>query len=202
MESDSGHASTDFVLPSPEDIVSSEAYNSPAPLRTAGGYTSLVPHACAFCKQRKLKCSFGNPCDQCQKREISCIYLKRLPGKKRGPKPKAGKLLQGKETIDPTVSQLEQLLVEQMDRIRQLEQQVEQLTTQKSVTAATLPIAPLVRCSWVCVDLKHRSYCAVCLFSSTRGRMCRTLPLRRCFSLNRTLHSKELKCFVTTSFRA
>eukprot|EP01122_Echinamoeba_exundans_P000366 TRINITY_DN10326_c0_g1_i1.p1 TRINITY_DN10326_c0_g1~~TRINITY_DN10326_c0_g1_i1.p1 ORF type:complete len:532 (-),score=68.50 TRINITY_DN10326_c0_g1_i1:111-1706(-) len=49
---------------------------------------SLIGHACSFCKQRKLKCDMKSPCGNCSKRSMQCFYVERLPGKKRGPKPK------------------------------------------------------------------------------------------------------------------
>jgi hypothetical protein len=49
---------------------------------------SLVGHACGFCKSRKLKCDMRSPCTNCSKRSLQYFYIERLPGKKRGPKPK------------------------------------------------------------------------------------------------------------------
>jgi hypothetical protein len=43
-------------------------------------------HACEYCKKQHRKCDGNNPCKNCEKRGIECVYVAR---KKRGPrKPK------------------------------------------------------------------------------------------------------------------
>lgn len=67
--------------------VADERLLSQSPVIPSG---SLLSHACSFCQRRKLKCDMQSPCTNCSKRSLSCFYVERLPGKKRGPKPKRG----------------------------------------------------------------------------------------------------------------
>lgn len=88
--------------------------SKPSPQRTSHARASQArkPLSCTSCRQRKVKCDRSDPCDQCLKLGIECIFPTR---RIRAPRGRQDDLEPRDAELLRRISRLESMLVKNVD---------------------------------------------------------------------------------------